>query len=111
MFGQWLRLSDERVKILVAAGAGSAIAAAFNAPIAGVFFALELILGEISGNALWLILRFNGCFCCFHTGRFRKRAGLSSASLSISFGMGIALISFAGSGCGADLRIICRPAL
>ena len=56
MFGQWLRLSDERVKILVAAGAGSAIAAAFNAPIAGVFFALELILGEISGNALWLIL-------------------------------------------------------
>jgi CIC family chloride channel protein len=56
MLGQVLRLTDERIKTLVAAGAGAAIAAAFNAPIAGVFFALELILGEISGNTLWLIL-------------------------------------------------------
>ncbi len=56
MLGQVLHLTDERIKTLVAAGAGAAIAAAFNAPIAGVFFALELILGEISGNTLWLIL-------------------------------------------------------
>ncbi len=56
MLGQWLHLTDDRVKTLVAAGAGAAIAAAFNAPIAGVFFALELVLGEIGGNALWLIL-------------------------------------------------------
>lgn len=56
MFGQLLHMSADRVRTLVAAGAGAAIAAAFNAPIAGVFFALELILGEISGNALWLIL-------------------------------------------------------
>lgn len=56
MFGQWLRLSDDRLRTLVAAGAASAIAAAFNAPIAGVFFALEIVLGEITGNALGLIL-------------------------------------------------------
>jgi len=35
MFGQTLHLSDERVRALVAAGAASGIAAAFNAPIAG----------------------------------------------------------------------------
>ncbi len=52
MFGQVLRLSDQRVRALVAAGAASGIAAAFNAPIAGVFFALEIILGEIGGSAL-----------------------------------------------------------
>ncbi len=56
MVGQAVRLSDERVRALVAAGAAGGIAAAFNAPIAGVFFALEIILGEISGSALGIVL-------------------------------------------------------
>lgn len=59
-FGSWvaqrLRLSEERTRTLVAGGAAGAIAAAFNAPIAGVFFALEIILGEMSGSALGMIL-------------------------------------------------------
>lgn len=45
-FGQILYLPEERVRLLVAIGAGSAIAAAFKAPIAGVFFALEVILNN-----------------------------------------------------------------
>jgi CIC family chloride channel protein len=52
MVGQVLRLSDDRIRGLVAAGCAAGIAAAFNAPIAGVFFALEIILGELSGTAL-----------------------------------------------------------
>lgn len=56
MLGQRLRFSDERVQALVGAGAAAGIAAAFNAPIAGVFFALEILLGEISGSALGFIL-------------------------------------------------------
>jgi CIC family chloride channel protein len=46
--GQLLKLSDERVRNLVACGAAAGIAATFNAPIAGVIFALEIILGEFS---------------------------------------------------------------
>lgn len=46
--GQWLHFSDDRIRNLVACGAGAGIAATFNAPIAGVFFALEVILGEFS---------------------------------------------------------------
>ena len=42
--GQWLRLGDENIKLLLAAGAAGGVAATFNAPIAGVFFALEVIL-------------------------------------------------------------------
>ena len=54
--GQGLRMSDDRVRALVAAGAAAGIAAAFNAPIAGVFFALEIILGEIAGSAFWVVV-------------------------------------------------------
>lgn len=56
MLAQILRMPDERIRTLVAAGAGSAIAAAFDAPIAGVFFALEIVLGELGTGALGLIL-------------------------------------------------------
>lgn len=48
MFGQLLRLSDDRTRSLVAAGAAGGIAAGFNAPIAGMFFALEIVIGELS---------------------------------------------------------------
>jgi CIC family chloride channel protein len=56
MFGQWLHLSDERVRTLVAAGAAGGIAAAFNAPIAGVFFALEIIVGELTGSMFGVVV-------------------------------------------------------
>jgi len=45
--GQVLRLSERRVINLIASGAAAGIAATFNAPIAGVMFALEVILGEL----------------------------------------------------------------
>ncbi len=46
--GQLLHMSDERIRSLVACGAAGGIAATFNAPIAGVLFAMEVILGEFT---------------------------------------------------------------
>lgn len=42
------RLPENDTVALVAAGAGAGISATFNAPIAGMFFAMEVILREIS---------------------------------------------------------------
>ncbi len=47
-FGQFFNLNDEKIKNLVACGAAGGIAATFNAPIGGLFFALEIILRDFS---------------------------------------------------------------
>lgn len=43
--GQRLHLRRQDLRIFVAAGAAAAIAAAFNAPLAGAFYGFELVLG------------------------------------------------------------------
>jgi len=44
--GQLFNMTEEKTKTLVACGAGAGIAATFNAPLGGIFFALEVILRE-----------------------------------------------------------------
>jgi chloride channel protein, CIC family len=55
-FGQWVRMPENRMRILVACGAGGGIAATFNAPVTGVFFGVEIILREFSIDALFTVM-------------------------------------------------------
>ncbi|QPC84316.1 chloride channel protein [Phototrophicus methaneseepsis] len=55
-FGQKLNFGEEYINLLVAAGAASAIASAFNAPIAGVFFALEIVLREFTSRTFGIVV-------------------------------------------------------
>ncbi len=50
--GQLVRMSESRLRIIVACGAAGGIAATFNAPITGLFFGFEIVLREFSLDAL-----------------------------------------------------------
>ena len=54
--GQWVKMPEDRLRILVACGAAGGIAATFNAPITGVFFGVEIILQEFSVDALFTVM-------------------------------------------------------
>jgi chloride channel protein, CIC family len=54
--GQLLRLPPTRMRLLVACGAAGGISATFNAPIAGVMFALELILCSFEADLFAVVV-------------------------------------------------------
>ena len=54
--GQWVRLPENRLRIMVACGAAGGISATFNAPITGVLFGVEIILREFTGDAVCTVM-------------------------------------------------------
>ena len=54
--GQWIRMPENRLRVLVACGAAGGIAATFNAPITGVFFGVEIILRAFSIEAIFTVM-------------------------------------------------------
>ena len=54
--GQLCKLDERRIRLLVACGAAGGIAATFNAPLAGVFFAMELILRRWEAQSFGMVV-------------------------------------------------------
>lgn len=46
LMGQWMKLPNNSIRTLVACGCAGAISASFNTPIAGVIFAMEVVMME-----------------------------------------------------------------
>ena len=54
--GSAVRVPESRMRVLVACGAAGGIAATFNAPLAGVFFAMELILRDFATASFGMVV-------------------------------------------------------
>ncbi|HET9128630.1 MAG TPA: chloride channel protein [Propionibacteriaceae bacterium] len=54
--GRIVRVAEPRMRVLVACGAAGGIAATFNAPLAGVFFAMELILVDFAAQSFGMVV-------------------------------------------------------
>jgi chloride channel protein, CIC family len=54
--GRLFALDEDQKRALIAAGAGAGIAASFNAPIGGMLFALEVILGGFKARYLQVLV-------------------------------------------------------
>jgi len=54
--GQWLRMPDARLRMLLACGAAGGISASFNAPVAGVFFAMEIVLRDFDARSFGMVV-------------------------------------------------------
>ncbi|MGQ4517029.1 chloride channel protein [Streptomyces sp. DW26H14] len=54
--GRLVSVAEDRMRVLVACGAAGGIAATFNAPLAGVFFAMELILRDFTAESFGMVV-------------------------------------------------------
>ncbi len=56
LIGQVAKMPERQLRLLVACGAAGGISATFNAPIAGVFFALEVILRDFETQSFGVVV-------------------------------------------------------
>jgi len=56
LVGQFFRLDAPRMRAMIGAGVAGGIGAAFNAPIGGMLFAIEVILGQLRAQSLQVVV-------------------------------------------------------
>ncbi len=96
VLGQLLRLPESQLRLLVACGAAGGISATFNAPIAGVFFALELILRDFQTRAFGLVVLSSITADAIGRAAFGSHSFLSLPSFT--FSSPLELLLYAGLG-------------
>lgn len=96
VIGQLSRVSESQLRLLVACGAAGGISATFNTPIAGVFFALELILRNFETQSFGLVVLSSIAADAIGRAAFGNHAFLSLPAFQ--FSSPLELVLYAGLG-------------
>jgi chloride channel protein, CIC family len=96
VIGQLSRVSESQLRLLVACGAAGGISATFNTPIAGVFFALELILRNFETQSFGLVVLSSVAADAIGRAVFGNHAFLSLPAFH--FSSPLELVLYAGLG-------------
>lgn len=97
---QLFKVNTQRIRTLVAAGAGAGIAAAFNAPIAGALFAVEIILMDFKFQQFSVIVIATVMATYISRSIMGDYAEFQSHSFYISHALQFAFFIFLGLACG-----------
>ena len=99
--GQILHVPESRLRLLVACGAAGGISATFNAPIAGVLFALEMILRDFEAESFGVVVLSSVAASVVGRSQFGSAAFLALPGFQIASVKEYAL--YAGLGIAAAL--------
>ncbi|HWC34563.1 MAG TPA: chloride channel protein [Mycobacteriales bacterium] len=94
--GQRLRLPESRLRLMVACGAAGGISATFNAPIAGVFFGLEMILRDFATESFGIVVLSSVTADVIGRAAFGNQPFLPLPSFTIGSGWDYALYAVLG---------------
>jgi CIC family chloride channel protein len=100
---QWLNVPRDQIATLLGCGAAAGIAAVFNAPIAGVFFVLEILLRDFSLRTFTPIVLAS----VFSTVTMQAILGQNHAIFQVSSDLGTLQFTFGGLPSFIMLGIIC----
>jgi CIC family chloride channel protein len=101
LMGQWMKLPNNTIRTLVGCGTAAGIAASFNTPLAGVIFALEVVMLEYSLASFIPVILAAASATLVSVAVFGSRPAFDVPSMSLGDLSGVFVILLLGIAAGA----------
>ncbi len=101
LMGQWMRLPNNSIRTLVGCGTAAGIAASFNTPLAGVIFALEVVMLEYTLASFIPVILAAASATLISVAVFGNAPAFDVSAMRLSDLSGVFIILLLGGAAGA----------